>query len=649
MCGIAGALGGGPGRADAAVAMAGALVHRGPDAGGHWCDDDAGVALAHRRLSILDLSEAGAQPMTSASGRYVVTYNGEVYNYQRLAAELTPRGHRLRGHSDTEVILAAIEEWGVEEAARRFVGIFAFGVWDRAERTLSLVRDHLGVKPLYYGWVGDTLVFGSELKALARYPGFRGDIDRDAVTLLLRFNCIPAPHSIYRGVRKLLPGHVLRVPAGSTPGEAAPKAFWSARDVVQAGGDAPLQLDDAEAVERLDALLRDAVKMQMASDVPLGAFLSGGVDSSLVVALMQQQSSRPVRTFTIGFEEARYDEATYAREVAAHLGTDHTEWYVSADDAIATLRELPTHYDEPFADSSQIPTLLVSRLAKQHVTVSLSGDGGDELFAGYNRHVLGERLWRRLRPIPRPMRQLAARAITAVRPDVWERSIAATGLLRSRQISSKRIGANLHKLAEVLGVADADGVYTQLVSHWKDPERVVIGGSEPPSLIRDEGAWARTRSFTERMMYLDLVTYLPDDILVKVDRASMAVGLEARVPLLDPRVVEFAWQLPLHQKLRDGRGKWALREVLYRYVPRAMIDRPKWGFGVPIDEWLRGPLRDWAEALLDPRRLRDDGFFDVARVRALFDAHQSRRADWQYHLWDVLMFQAWYHDGGRAA
>ena len=647
MCGICGYLAPGAQRLPEGLLqrMTSAIAHRGPDAEGHWRDDAAGVGLGHRRLSIIDLSPAGAQPMRSASGRYELTYNGEIYNFRDLARELVARGHSFRGHSDTEVILAAVESWGVEGATKRLTGIFAFALWDRETRTVHLVRDHLGVKPLYYGWVNGSLVFASELKPIARFPGFAAEIDRGAVALLLRHNCIPAPYSIYRDVFKLPPGTILSV--RDTGDRPQPVPYWSARDAVERGVRDPIRGTDTELVDQLEAVLRDAVKMQMVADVPLGAFLSGGIDSSTVVALMQAQSSRPVRTFSIGFTEERYNEAPHAKAVAQHLGTDHTELYLTPQDATSVLPDMPRLYDEPFSDSSQIPTYLVSRLARQHVTVSLSGDGGDELFAGYNRHVLGEPLWHRLRRFPRGLRHLAARAITSVPPETWERGIGLTGLLRSRRVSRHRIGYNLHKLAEVLDAQGPERIYYQLVSHWKQPERVVLGATEPPTKVSDRSAWADTPTFTEQMMYLDLVTYLPDDILVKVDRASMAVGLEARVPLLDHRVAEFAWRLPLSAKLRDGVGKWALREVLYRHVPRALLDRPKSGFGVPIDQWLRGPLREWAETFLAEDRLRADGFFDPAPIRDLWAQHLAGRGDWHYHLWDVLMFQAWYHDPER--
>ncbi len=653
MCGIAGAFAASSGArvaVDAIEPMTACLAHRGPDDGGLLVDAEAGVALGHRRLSIVDLSPEGHQPMRSASERYAIVFNGEIYNYRALGQELAGLGHRYRGHSDTEVILAAVEQWGLEAAVRRLVGIFAFALWDRAERTLALVRDHLGVKPLYYGWVGGTLVFGSELKALVRYPGLDTSVDRGAVALLLRHNCIPAPYTVYCGARKLTPGSILTVRPGAIAGADEPVAYWSARAVANAGVADPLSLSREGAASALDDLLRDAIGLQMVADVPLGAFLSGGVDSTTVVALMQAQSARPVRTFSIGFDVEAFNEAEHARQVARHLGTEHTELYVTEQDARDVIPLLPGIYDEPFSDSSQIPTYLVSRLARGHVTVSLSGDGGDELFAGYNRHVWGDRLWRRMRAIPRPARRIVSRAITSVSPAVWDRRAAAVPLLRSsKRLGAAHFGHKLHKLAEVLGADRPDRMYLGFASHWKQPSDIVLGGEEPSTLVTDPREWLDEGSFTEGMMYLDLVTYLPDDILVKVDRASMAVGLEARVPLLDHRVVEFAWRLPLEHKLRDGVGKAVLRDVLYRYVPREMIERPKAGFGVPLKDWLRGPLREWAEALLAPDRLRADGFFDPAPVRAAWDEHLSGRRDRQYDLWDVLMFQAWYHDGGRVA
>jgi asparagine synthase (glutamine-hydrolysing) len=646
MCGIAGFLtdAGTPGVDRASlVRMTGCVAHRGPDDDGYFTDD-AGVGLGHRRLSILDLSPDGHQPMRSASGRWVIVFNGEIYNYRRVAAELGPTV-RFRGHSDTEVILAAVEAWGLEAAVQRFVGIFAFALWDRETRILHLVRDHLGVKPLYYGFTRAGLVFASELRPIESFPGFDGRINRDAVALLLRHNCIPAPYSIYEGVRKLPPGSILSIPADARDA-GEPRPYWSASRMAEAGQASLLSLSDDEATDALDALLRDAIGLQMLADVPLGAFLSGGVDSSTVVALMQAQSDRPVRTFSIGFQEEGFDEAQHARAVARHLGTDHTELYVTAQHALDVVPRLPTLFDEPFSDSSQIPTFLVSQLARRHVTVALSGDGGDELFAGYNRHVYVDQLWRRLRHVPPSLRRLASRAIRSVPPETLARGITATRLMRSTQVKSSNAGYALHKLAGVLASASPEDMYRGLASHWSNPASVVLGAREPLTRITDSASWPALTGFTEKMLYLDLVTYLPDDILTKVDRASMAVGLEARVPLLDHRVVEFAWRLPLSFKLRDGRSKWLLRRVLSRYVPDALIDRPKAGFGIPLGEWLRGPLRDWAESLLDEGRLRREGYFDPAPVRRAWSEHLSGRVDNEYKLWDVLMFQAWQE--GRA-
>jgi asparagine synthase (glutamine-hydrolysing) len=625
--------------------MTASIAHRGPDADGHWREDTCAVGLGHRRLSIIELSELGAQPMHASGGRWVITFNGEIYNFRALRAELETHGHRFRGHSDTEVMLAAVEQWGVASATSRFVGIFAFALWDRRERCLYLVRDHLGVKPLYYGRAGRTLVFGSELKPLALFPGFDRTIDRGAMTLLLRHNCIPAPYSIYRNAKKLPAGSILRVDERGI--EHEPEAYWSASDVAERGSRSPLTMSDTEATDALESRLRESIGLQMMADVPLGAFLSGGVDSSTVVALMQAQSAQRVKTFSIGFPDARYDEAGAARAVALHLGTDHTELYVTPEDALQLVPSLPRFFDEPFSDSSQLPTMLVSALARQHVTVSLSGDGGDELFAGYNRHVLAERLWRRMRFFPRGIRTAAAGAIRSIAPETLERSIDLSGLWRSRQVGSAGIGAKLHKLASILDVREPAEMYSRLVSHWAKPTAVVLHATELATLVSDRTAWPALPSLTELMMYLDLVTYLPDDILVKVDRASMAYALEARVPLLDHRLVEFAWQLPLHQKLRGGVSKWLLREVLYRHVPRALIDRPKKGFAIPLDAWLRGPLRDWAESLLDESRLRREGYFDPKPIREKWATHLSGSADCQYELWDILMFQSWLaHSGG---
>ena len=639
MCGIAG-LWGGVGRgADARAvlaAMTATLVHRGPDDGGSWLDQTAGVALGHRRLSILDLSPAGHQPMVSRCGRYVLVFNGEIYNHAELRAAL---GDAFwRGHSDTETLLEAVARWGVAAALKRCTGMFALALWDRERRELHLARDRLGEKPLYYGYLGGTLVFASELKALRAHPGWRGEIDRGALTLLLRHNYIPAPHSIYLGISKLMPATILTL---RQDGSSAEARYWSAREVAERGIAEPFAGTEGEAAAELERLLSRSIGRQMVADVPLGAFLSGGIDSSTVVALMQAQSARPVKSFTIGFDEPGYDEAGYARAVADHLGTEHTELTVTARQALEVIPRLPELYDEPFSDSSQIPTFLVAQLARGQVAVSLSGDGGDELFGGYNRYLLGRSLWRKTGWLPRGVRRAAAAAIATLPPAGWDELFSAGKRLLPARLRHTRPGDKLHKLAGILGARDADEIYRLLVSHWQHPAAVVIGGAEPATALTDRGTWADLSDFTQRMMYLDLVSYLPDDILAKLDRAAMGVSLETRVPMLDHELVEFAWRVPLSMKIRGGEGKWLLRQVLYRHVPRELIERPKMGFGVPIDAWLRGPLRDWAEALLDEARLAREGYFDPRPIRAKWREHLSGRRNWQYHLWDVLMFQAW--------
>lgn len=618
--------------------MGNSLVHRGPDGSGIWVDDTSGIALAHRRLSIVDLSPLGHQPMPSAGGRFVVSYNGEIFNFRELRDELRALGCTFRGGSDTEVFLAGCETWGVEATTRRLIGMFAIALWDRQERILHLIRDRLGIKPLYWGLFDNLVIFGSELKALLCHPGWKPEVDRQALTSFMRHNYVPAPMSIYRGVSKLRQGHILSIAPGKEPKETP---FWSLRDVADHGQRDRLEIGDKEATDRLETLLMDAVGRRMIADVPLGAFLSGGVDSSAVVALMQAQSDKPVKTFSIGFHEQGFDEAEHAKEVARHLGTDHTELYVNPSHALDIIPKLPEWYDEPFADSSQIPTFLVSQMTRKHVTVALSGDGGDELFAGYNRYTLALSLWRRISMLPAPLRHLAATLIRRLPPSRWDSLFS----LLPRNTYPPQPGDKLWKLAAVLE-KNGDDIYRQLISHWDMPEGVVLGGHEPPGLFGDESLQSLVPDFMERMQFLDTATYMADDILAKVDRASMAVALEARVPLIDHRVVEFSWQLPSRFKIRNGQTKWLLRQVLYRHVPPALIERPKMGFGVPIDRWLRGPLRDWAENLLSADKLQRDGLFAVAPVRQKWQEHLSGQRNWQYLLWDVLMAQSW-HDTYR--
>lgn len=624
-----------------AIGMANRILHRGPDDQGIWVDADAGITLAHRRLSILDLSSQGHQPMVSGCGRYVIAFNGEVYNFTEIKQQLEQSvgAQAWRGHSDTEVMLSAIAAWGLQAALVKFVGMFALALWDRESRVLTLARDRMGEKPLYYGWQGNTFLFGSELKALKAHPAFRAEIDREALTLLLRHNAIPAPHSIYQGIHKLPPGTFLQIQTGQR--NAQPKVYWSVRSVAEAGQCNLFRGNDAEATAELKRLLSHAVAGQMIADVPLGAFLSGGVDSSAVVALMQAHSDRPVSTFTIGFHEAGYNEAEHARAVASHLGTEHTELYVTAEQAMAVIPRLPQLYDEPFADSSQIPTFLVSELACRHVTVILSGDGGDELFGGYNRYFWAMNIWKRIGWAPLPLRAALAGALTMLPPAAW--NSAFTGLARFLPAGWRYAnpGDKLHKLAEILAVRSPEEIYLGLVSHWKRPAEVVLGAYEPATILTDPKQWADLPNFESRMMYLDQMTYLPDDILTKVDRAAMGVSLETRVPMLDHRVVEFAWSLPLSMKIRHGQGKWLLRQLLYQYVPSRLIERPKMGFGIPVDVWLRGPLKDWAEGLLDENRLRREGYFHPGPIRQKWAEHLAGRRNWSYHLWDVLMFQAW--------
>jgi len=638
MCGIAGLLD--PERRSSGAALeanAGRMVdelhHRGPDARGVWVDPEAGVALGHARLSIIDLSPAGAQPMASASGRYLLSYNGEVYNAGELRAELERAGHTFRGHSDTEAIVEGFAVWGVEDTIERLIGMFAFAVFDRKERVLMLARDRLGIKPLYWGRMGGRVAFASELRAFTALPDFSPQIDRDALAAYLVTGSVPAPLSIYQGIQKLEPGMVLEI---RQDGAERCHRYWSAFDMALQGQVALLEIDEREACERLETLLTDAVTRRMVADVPLGVFLSGGIDSSTVTALMQANSSQPVKSFSIGFHEQAYNEADQAKAVAGHLGTDHTELYVTAAKAQSIVPKLPRIYDEPFADVSQIPTFLISEMTRQHVTVALSGDGGDELFAGYNRYGQGLRVARALRRLPRPLSAALSQMIALMPPSSWDHVFAVLPAgARPRQGGEK-----LHKLSSVLGVG-ADDYYRTLTSPWVSAWSLVKGASQPDASAFSPELRGRFHDELSWMQYADTVTYLPDDILTKVDRASMAVSLEARVPLLDHRVFEFAWRLPVDFKIRGGQGKWLLRQVLHKYVPKDLVERPKMGFGVPIDAWLRGPLKDWASDLLDPAAMARTGLLDPVPIQAKWAEHQSGRRNWQHFLWHVLMFEAW--------
>lgn len=645
MCGITGSLwypGQAPGQ-DAQVrleAMMAAIAHRGPDSQGHWIDEEVGVALGHLRLAIVDLSPAGAQPMVSASGRYQLTYNGEIYNHAKLRAEIdaTGKAPAWRGLSDTETLIAGIELWGFEATLAKLHGMFAIALWDRDARTLTLARDRLGEKPLYYGWQGsgkDALfLFGSELKAFHAHPHFNPEIHRDSIVAMLRHGHVPEDLVIYEGLAKLRPGEMATVSLDNpTP---LRKHYWDGGAIAAAPrGPAP---SDADAIAQLNDLLLDAVDQEMMSDVPLGAFLSGGIDSSVIVGLMQHLSDTPVHTFSIGFHEARYNEAGFAKEVAEHLGTHHTELYVGDNDLRDVIPRLPEIYDEPFADSSQIPTFLVAELAREHVTVALSGDGGDELFCGYDRYLHGQKLMNTLRGVPGPLRAIGAKALRAI-PEVALNKVLEP--IRATPQGKEPNGQRLHRLANYASSRTTEELHRKMVSVWRFPEDAVIGGNSPPSILADHLPPRGDLGDMERMMQLDMLAYMPDDILCKVDRATMAVALESRAPLLDHRVAEFIWGLPPEMKHREGKSKWLLRQVLYKYVPPALIERPKMGFEVPIGLWLRGGLRDWAEDLLAPERLRQEGYLDAAVIARLWSQHMKGTHNWGAQLWNVLMFQSW--------
>jgi asparagine synthase (glutamine-hydrolysing) len=623
-----------------------ALVHRGPDDSGIWFDEKAGVGLAHRRLSIIDISNNGRQPMVSFSGRFVVVYNGEIYNYNRLRKEIDQKCQIIwQSTSDTEVMLASFDLWGVEKAVTKFIGMFAFALWDRKERLLYLCRDRMGIKPLYYGLYGNTFLFGSELKALKKHPDFKSEIDRNSLALYMRYNCIPAPNCIYKNTYKLEPGKLLKVNVDghryklSIPEQ---QAYWSAKNIVELSKSKENRRESKVVlVQRLEDILKEAVSIRMISDVPLGVFLSGGIDSSTIAALMQVQSPVPVKTFSIGFEEEEYNEALYARSVANYLGTEHTELYVRPNEAMDVIPDLPHLYDEPFGDCSQIPTYLLSKLTCNYVKVCLSGDGGDELFGGYNRYHWVPKIRYFQKNLPRYIAKLVATTASIINPAIWDRLFRNMSLLLPRNYRFSSIGNKIHKLATAFSCISYSEIYYCLVSHWFNPEKVVLQSTEPVTKITNTSEYPLLDDHIQLMMYLDMVTYLPDDILTKVDRASMGASLEARVPFLDHRVVEMAWQLPLEMKICDGVGKSVLRQILYKYVPKELIERPKTGFSIPLDSWLRGPLRDWADSLLNSKKIKSQGFLDHEIIEKTWKIHLSGKRNQQYKLWDILMFQAW--------
>jgi len=631
--------------------MAKPLTHRGPDDAGVWCDNASGVALSHRRLAILDLTEAGHQPMTSLCRRYVMVFNGEIYNHQEIREKL----HRAnastvrtwRGHSDTETLLAAVSRWGLEKTLNELVGMFAFALWDLNKKCLYLARDRLGEKPLYYGLHKGVLLFGSELKALRAHPDFQGEIDRDILALYLQRNYITSPHSIYRGIYKLPPATWLKITADDIYHTQLPDPvpYWSLSQIALSGQANLFQGSEEDATIELERLLKQSISNQMIADVPLGAFLSGGIDSSIVVALMQAQSENPIRTFTIGFNESNYDESKHAKAVAKHIGTEHTELVVTPNQALEVIPRLASLYDEPFADVSQIPTILVSELARNDVTVCLSGDGGDELFGGYNRHINGPVLWRKMRWLPNNIRSALSKLITSVPPSRWDSYFnKACAIMPRSWCYYASVGDKFHKIAGMLSANSPDEIYDRLISQWHEPEQIVTGACQSLLPIGENPYLPSALELAHRFMFLDATTYLPDDILVKIDRAAMGYSLETRVPMLDYRLVEFSWRLPLKMKIQGNTGKRVLRRLLGRYVPRSLIERPKAGFSVPLDTWLRGPLKEWAEELLDEDKLKHQGYLDPRPIKLKWQEHLQGKRNWSHQLWGVLMFQAWLNE-----
>lgn len=631
------------------------LTHRGPDSFGHWDSVEAGATLIHRRLAILDLSHDGHQPMISSSGRYVTTFNGEIYNFSELKKTLALLGYRFKGTSDTEVILAGVEQWGVPEMLERCAGMFAFVIWDTAKHELWMSRDRLGEKPLYYGWIDGNLCFASELKAIEKFSPNRLSISRQSLQYYLQFGRVPAPFSIYEGVYKLPPGCVLKLsladcrkrPDNFSPSPESsgprPLRYWDPMRIALALSKESLITDEETALDECEKLLRNAIQLQMIADVPIGAFLSGGIDSSLIVALMQQQSKTPVNTFTIGFGERDYDEAPFARAVAAHLRTNHFEMYVSPQEVIETIPHIPEIFDEPLADQSQVPTYLLAKLARQNVTVALSGDGGDELFGGYDRQIVAPKIEKIMHTIPYPIRVLIGRAVTLCPPEMLSQLAHAISYRRASSLDDvKHIGSKLHKLADILAARSEIDLYVRSSSHWSKPGEVLRESQSLPQLLTNfSGCWPVQPSIAQSFMNLDLTHYLPDDILGKLDRATMAVSLESRAPFLDHKLVEYSFRLDSSLKIRAGKGKWLLRRMLANHLPEHLFNRPKSGFTMPIANWLRAELRPWAEHLLSPERLASSGYFDVKTVQKTWQDHLSGKRDFHNKLWNLLMFEAW--------
>lgn len=622
--------------------MTNALVHRGPDDKGIWKDNDLNIYLGHRRLSILDLSKEGHQPMVSRHGNLIILLNGEIYNHKDLRSQL---GDTIswRGSSDTETVLECISNWGFEKTLEKIEGMFSIALWDLQRKELSLARDPFGEKPLYYGWQKKLFLFGSELKSFKHHPNFQPTIDKDSLALYFRHNCIPAPYTIYKGIKKLMPGSFITLDFKHEikAMESQPRQYWNLNEAIEASKNNIFEGDEIEAYQEIELQLESSVRQQMISDVPLGGFLSGGIDSSTIISLMQKNSISPVKTFTMGFSHNEYDEAIYAKDVANHLGTDHTELYVTPKEAMSVIPHLPSIYCEPFSDSSQIPTYLVSKLASENVTVSLSGDGGDEIFGGYNRYIEGQKTWSSFNKLPRSIRHSFARALVSISPHIWDSCFSLVKNILPKKLRFTAPGDKIHKLADVMFEDTLRAYYEKLCSHWHDPEEIVFGSNEYPSLLSIDSEWLNSPNFTEKMMAMDIRTYMSDDILVKVDRAAMACSLETRVPMLSKKLVQAAWSLPIDMKIREGKGKWPLRQILYKYVPKDLIERPKQGFGIPIGNWLRGPLKEWAGDLLSRDKLLRDGYINPDPVLKLWQEHQKGENSKQYHLWDVLMFQQW--------